>query len=262
MSGVTVIMPTIRIDSWLDTAIASILASDLDDLELIVVHDGIAPDYGRVWADDARVKIVHSPVRIGQAAGMNLGMSHARHSFIARLDADDMAHPTRLRIQRDYLEKNPSTVAVGSRVMRIDGAGLALAELRYPTGNDIRRSLLLQNVVAHSSLMFRKDVGEAVGPYDGAMGQMEDYDFILRLAHIGPIANLDNILTYYRVHAHQTSRGAPPHGRHITRVLDARRTLGEKLGVASLERITKDFVWLTVQYLRYYNFRKPGYERF
>jgi glycosyltransferase involved in cell wall biosynthesis len=262
LSGVTVIMPTIRIDAWLDYAVESILSSELAALELIVVHDGIEPDYLRPWTQDARVTVVHSPVRIGQAAGMNLGVSHARHEFIARLDADDAAHPSRLKLQLDYLESHPETVAVGSRVMRIDHEGEPLAELVYPTGNDIRRSLLLQNVVAHSSLMFRKNALERVGPYDAAMGQMEDYDFILRLAQIGPIANLDHVLTYYRVHSHQTSRGAPPRGRHITRVLAARTVLGRHLGVSAIERTTKNSAWVAVQYLRYYKFRKPGYERF
>jgi glycosyltransferase involved in cell wall biosynthesis len=262
LNGVTVIMPTIRIDAWLDYAVESILASEIPVLEVIVVHDGIEPDYLRSWTDDARVTVVHSPSRLGQAAGMNLGLSYARYEFIARLDADDAAHPSRLKMQLEYLETHPEAVAVGSRVMRVDHEGRPLAELVYPTGRDIRRSLLLQNVVAHSSLMFRRIALELVGSYDAAMGQMEDYDFILRLAKEGPIANLDHVLTYYRVHPNQTSRGAPPRGRHIRRVLHARRVLGRHLGVSALEQTAKNSVWLAVQYLRYYKLRKPGYERY
>ena len=109
--------------------------------------------------------------------------------------------------------------------------------------------------------MFRRDAGIAVGGYDKSLFQMEDYDFLLRLAMAGPIANLGETLTRYRVHAQQISRGTPPTGAHIRRVLQDRKILRRELGEPWLAATTKNLVWRAAQYLRYYRVIRPGYER-
>lgn len=261
MRGVSVILPTVRLDAWLDEAVWSILDNEGVDVDLVVVHDGVEPDRTLSWATDARVQLVHHPERLGQTRGMMSGLEHARHDLIARLDADDLSSTTRLSRQVEYLDAHPATVAVGSRVMRIDNAGVDGREMVFPAGPDIRSHLLFANVVAHSSLMFRREIGLAVGGYDATLRQMEDYDFILRLAAAGPIANLDELLTRYRVHPQQTSRGAPPYGRHIDQVMCGRVALRRVLRAPVLASTVKNIVWRAVQYARYYGVIRPGYER-
>lgn len=261
MVGISVIIPMIRYDSWLDEAVLSILEQKGVDVQLVVVHDGIVPDPSVSWHSDPRVTIVHSQNRIGQAAGMNLGVQHSQYGIIARLDSDDLSAPNRLQTQVNLLNQNPSVVAVGSRVMRIDPQSQQISELRYPVGSDIRKQLILQNVLPHSSLLMKKDAFNKAGGYDSSIHQMEDYEFILRLALQGPIANSDELLTLYRVHPGQVSRGAPPHGDHINKVLSARRNLAKLLGISFASFLIQVSVWRSVQYLRYYKVIKPGYER-
>ncbi|TFD50807.1 glycosyltransferase [Cryobacterium frigoriphilum] len=261
MRGVSVILPTVRLDAWLDEAVWSILGNTGVDVDLVVVHDGVVPDRTLRWATDPRVQLVHHPERLGQTRGMMSGLAVARHDLIARLDADDLSSGTRLSRQAAYLDAHPETVAVGSRVMRIDNAGVDGKEMVFPAGADIRSHLLFANVVAHSSLMFRRDVGRTVGGYDPTLRQMEDYDFILRLAAVGPIANLDELLTRYRVHPQQTSRGAPPCGHHIDQVMRGRVALRRALKAPLLASTIKNLVWRAVQFARYYRVIRPGYER-
>lgn len=260
MRGVSVVIPTIRLDRWLDEAVESVLASVGVRVDLLVVHDGVAPDPGKSWASDERVTILHLPQRSGQAVGMNLAMASARYDLVARLDGDDLATPDRLLRQSEFLDAHPEVVAIGSRAMRIDENGAELSELRIPAGDDIRQHLLLQNVVVHSSLMFRKDIVTGIGAYE-ALDQMEDYDLVLRLAAIGPIAVLDEVLTRYRVHSQQMSRGAAPYGPHIRRVVAGRQELRRRLGASRLRAGALNIAWIGVQYLRFHRILRPGYER-
>lgn len=261
MRGVSVVLPTVRLDPWLDDAVASVLASEDVEVELIVVHDGVAPDPTLPWARDPRVKLVHHSERRGLAQAIRSGMAVASHDLVARLDADDLARPERMRVQSAYLDENPDVVAVGSRLMRIDDTGREIGELVMAVGEDIRPHLLLQNVVAHSSLMLRAGIVNDIGGYNAEMRQMEDYDLLLRLALRGPIAVVDQILIYYRLHGDQMSRGAAPTGIHIDRVMAGRRELRGALGKSRLTSAVKDVAWRTVQFLRYYRLRRPGYER-
>ncbi|TFD61352.1 glycosyltransferase [Cryobacterium suzukii] len=261
MRGVSVILPTVRIDDWLDDAVQSILDSSDVEIDLIVVHDGVEPDPLLPWMKDPRVQAVHHQVRRGLPAGLMSGLEHARFELIGRLDADDLADRRRLGRQADYLTSHSDTVAVGTRTMNIDGDGHELNEFRIPVGDDIRSNLLLSNAIVHSSVMFRKSDCLAVGGFDTSLPQMEDYDLWLRMACLGPIANLDEVLTYYRVHAGQMSRGAKPFGIHIARVMTGRANLRRHLKAPVFPSIAKDIVWRGVQFLRYYGIIRPGYER-
>lgn len=259
--GISVIIPMIRYDHWLDEAVRSILNQQDVSVQVVVVHDGIDPDPTKFWHSDPRVTIVHLPERVGQAAGMNLGVEHAEYDLIARLDSDDVSSPRRLAAQVAYLNSIPGAVATGTRVMRIDDQNNEISELKYPAGPDVRKHLILQNVVPHSSLLMKKQAFHEAGGYDPSIRQMEDYEFILRLALLGPIGNVNELLTQYRVHPGQVSRGAPPRGEHIQKVLFARRKLSTNLGISYFNYAIKALVWQAVQYLRYYKVVKPGYER-
>lgn len=259
--GVSVILPTLQLGGWLDEAISSVLDSRGVDLQLIVVHDGVDPDPSLSWMSDPRVEIVHQTTRQGLPAGIMSGVGRARFDLIGRIDNDDLMSPDRLAKQAAYLSAHRDTVSLGTRVMRIDESGRNLGELPIPAGSDVRAHLLFANIIAHSSLMFRKDACFLAGGFDENLHQMEDYDFHLRMACLGPIAVLDDVLTQYRVHGSQMSRGAKPYGPHIRRVMSGRRTLRKVLHSPRIASLAKSYAWLGAQYLRYYRVIKPGYER-
>lgn len=261
MTEVSVIIPTNRMNHWLDEAVESTLAEQSVDLETVVVLDGIELSSTSKWTTDPRVKVVVLPENVGQTAAMNIGVRSSNSEFVARLDSDDVATPGRFERQRDYLLTHRSAVAVGSAVMRIDENSDPTGVVRLPSGDDVRHGLLLSNVVSHSSLMFRRSAFDALDGYDERLRQMEDYEFILRLAMRGEIANLPDQLTRYRVHSTQTSRGATPTGAHIDAVARARVDLGRRLGASSLTTHAKLAAWRVVQFLRYSGAIKPGHER-
>lgn len=260
MSGVSVIIPTAHVNGWLDDAVHSLLNSDWASVQVIVVHDGVLPDATRDWMNDPRVTVAHHADRMGPSAGMKTGVELATYPYIARLDADDLSTGDRLSKQARFLDEHPTTVAVGGRVRRIDENGAPTGDVRGPSGDDIRPHFLLSNVLAHSSLVFRREAYEVIGGYDLSLRQMEDYLFLLQLSQRGPVAILPDFLVKYRVHGSQASRGAKPYGRHIQLVTGERLALARVLGKSLLLAHAKNAAWVALQYARYFGPMRPGHE--
>jgi glycosyltransferase involved in cell wall biosynthesis len=86
---VSVIMPVYNVGSFIDQAIASVLAQDVD-LELIVVNDGSTDDTGaRARAvTDPRVRVLDQPNSGRPSIARNRGMREARGRYLAFLDGD------------------------------------------------------------------------------------------------------------------------------------------------------------------------------
>lgn len=261
MHSVSVLLPTIRNDEWLDQAVESILSSEKIRVELIVLFDGIKPDLTKSWTKDERVVIHFTGERKGLPATLMEGIKISRNELIARLDHDDIAFPNRLFLQADFLQSNQDCVLVGSQLVGIDESSSKLNPISYPAGKDVRKHFLLQNAVPHPGSMFRKSVLLQAGGYDTTLTNMEDYDLWLRMALIGEIANLDAPLTYYRIHSSQMSKGADPKGLYVKKILKGRSDLNKHLGMSRNAQFIRDLIWLTVQNLRYYGWIKPGYIR-
>lgn len=256
MPSVTVVIPTISLDKWLDEALESILSQPGISLQLIVILDGVEDDKACPWMEDERITLLRNPVRLGVGRTLQRAMQEAQGEFVARLDADDLAKPGRLAQQAIYLRSHPDTVAVSAGTEVIDSQGNVTGRFPFTPSTDVRPALQLQNVVVQSAVMFRLKDFVAVGGYEPLV-QMEDYHLWLKLAQRGKIALLANSLAQYRIHGSQLSLGAKPYGEHIAMVMSERRNLGKLLGTPAPVRWAKDATWIGVQYLRYYVLR-PG----
>src|SRR5687768_15583102 len=116
---VSVVMPYRDAEETIAEAIESILAQRDVELELIAIDDGsrdAGPQIARSIADhDPRVRLA-SAERRGLIAALEIGWRSARGAFIARMDADDVAHPDRLRMQLDAMSSAPDVAAMGAQV--------------------------------------------------------------------------------------------------------------------------------------------------
>src|SRR5579863_2870777 len=124
--AVSVIIPVHNAGRWVGEAMDSILRQTLSSLELLVVDDGstddsIAEVEARA-ARDCRVRLFRQS-HGGAAAALNLAMAKVRAPLMARLDADDVAHETRLEQQVAFLAERPEVGAVGSWAIDIDARG-------------------------------------------------------------------------------------------------------------------------------------------
>ncbi|GAA4018267.1 hypothetical protein GCM10022408_35010 [Hymenobacter fastidiosus] len=120
---VSVILPVYNAGEYLRPAIDSILSQTLPDFELIIVDD-CSPDgslaVARSYETDPRVRVLANSQNRGRSSSDNYGAELARGRYIAKMDADDIARPDRLRRQVDFLEQNPS-VGLTSSYMQCFG---------------------------------------------------------------------------------------------------------------------------------------------
>ncbi len=132
---VTVLMPVRNGEKYLTEAIDSIGQQSLVDFEFVIVNDGstdATPSLLEQAAKhDPRIPILTCG-SVGIAGALEAGRAVARASYIARMDADDVALPHRLALQVDYLDAHPSVVAVGGQVRNINEHGTALSRGRFP----------------------------------------------------------------------------------------------------------------------------------
>ncbi|MCG3123788.1 MAG: hypothetical protein GIKADHBN_02209 [Phycisphaerales bacterium] len=199
---VSVLLPVHRLDgpSTLARAVSSITQQTLAGLELLLIANGSdAPtlrDMHAAASGDPRTRVIELP-EANLAAALNEGMRQARSELVARMDADDWSHPDRLQIQCSFMDGHPEVAAVGSSWDRVTAGG-GRERVVVPTDpRELRWRLLLENPVAHGSMVLRRSMVTEVGGYDPACTRAQDYDLWLRLAARHPVAAVPEVLYEY-----------------------------------------------------------------
>ena len=203
---VSVVLPVYNAARYLRLAVNSILTQTWRDFELIAVDDGSTDSSKAILesfaAQDPRVIVISRP-NTGIVGALNDGIARARGEFIARMDGDDEAAPTRLAAQVARLRAEPRLVALGSAVTFMDAAGHPVKNFARPLEHAaIERALLSGDggAMIHPAVTFRARAVREIGGYRQHANYVEDLDLFLRLAEIGTLANLPTSELRYRVH--------------------------------------------------------------
>lgn len=239
---VSVVMPVYNGERFIARAVTSVLASDFRDFELVVLddgsEDGSADAARRAAAGDERVRVVALP-HGGVAAARNAGLREARAPLVANADADDVMLPDRLGRQVAYLDAHPEYVAVSARSLIVDGEGRPQRVAgRWFTHEDVDCWLLNGHggAIGGESAMFRLEAARRVGGYAPHLQTTgEDHDLWLRLAEVGRLAVLPEVLTLYRVHGTNLSVGADSAARRLPITLDNLARAYARRGIAGRE---------------------------
>jgi glycosyltransferase involved in cell wall biosynthesis len=240
---VSVILPVYNGAPDVVEAINSVLRQTLGDFELIVVDDGSSdgtPELLRSVAD-SRVRIFHQE-HTGVVGALNLGLDNARGLYIARMDHDDRARPTRFEKQLRFLDANPDCGMVGTRAEIWVGDRPSGRAHDHPTDDaGIRFELLFNNYIVHSSVMVRKSAFDAVGKYVGAPQRPgpEDYEYWSRFSRRYRMANLPEYLSVCREIPHSISRmGVRPFDEGV--LLFSSENLAAAVGETSVRSVHRD----------------------
>jgi glycosyltransferase involved in cell wall biosynthesis len=205
-----VVLPVHNGEDQLEVSIESILGQTLDDLELIVVDDGSTdrtPALLQRFAErDPRVLVCRQD-HGGIVAALNRGAGLARASYLARMDADDIAAPDRLAKQAAFLDSNADVALVGGDIEYVLGEGRRIRFSPLPTAPGVIADRLFagKDCFVHPTVMIRTDALAQVGGYRPAFEGAEDADLWLRLAERFPLANLPDVVLAKRVHPGQVS---------------------------------------------------------
>ncbi len=213
--AVSVIMPVFNAAPTVRRAAVSILRQRGVDLELVCVDDGSTDGSSTILQELAAsfpgIRVIAQPHR-GIVAALNTALEAARHPLIARMDADDVAHPERLRLQARFLLGNPEVGVVGTRVRSFPKAAVSAAFYAYETWSnslvapeDIAREIYVESPIVHPSAMFRRGEVLRLGGYRDVPWP-EDYDLWLRYHQAGfGLAKLPRVLLGWRMHPERLS---------------------------------------------------------
>jgi glycosyltransferase involved in cell wall biosynthesis len=206
---VSVVMAAHDAEAYLADAVRSVLAQTVASLELVVVDDG-SRDRTRELLEavrDPRLVVLPSDERRGLATALNHGLEHVRGRYVARLDADDLALPTRLERQIDRLRRD-SLGIVGSAVVDVDGDGRLGAVREMPSDPlSVHWHALFSSPFYHPTVLLDRTILDRDRlRYDASYEESEDYELWTRLLAAAGGANVAEPLVLYRVHAAQASQ--------------------------------------------------------
>ncbi len=211
---VSVIIPVHNCASYIHEAVNSVLTQSFSDLELMVIDDGSDDwDYRQLETLDPRVRVIRIGGE-GVSRARNRGMKEARGTFLAFLDADDVWFPGKLTAQVRYFEQHPEVGVVFGGFIRwqagaqgsFQPADQLMQDCSAVDRCEVARSgwlysrLLSGLLVGMNTAVIRRDVYEAIGGFNEAMRQGEDYDFWLKASRICEMHALDAPVALYRIH--------------------------------------------------------------
>jgi glycosyltransferase involved in cell wall biosynthesis len=203
---VSAVVPTRGRPELVRRAVESVVAQDYEgDIECFVVHDQEAANKSLTFLSSTgrSVEVLVSDHPAGLAGARNAGRKHTSGPLIASCDDDDMWHTDKIRLQVDWLERNPAVDVVGSGI-RLLMPGDRIVD--WPGQSElVQKSDLLRRrfkELHSSTLLFRRTVFDQVGGYDEGLpfGYGEDYDWLLRAADHGalgvvpqPLADINKV---------------------------------------------------------------------
>jgi glycosyltransferase involved in cell wall biosynthesis len=224
---VSVLLPVYNGEKYLESAIESILNQTYSHFEVLLLDDGSTDQslaIASTWAQqDARIQVHHHANR-GLCQTLQKGVNLAQGKYIARMDADDIAHPERLERQVHYLEQHSDCVALGSAITVIDPENDRIVQpsVSQNHGAIVAELLSWQGArICHPTVMMRTEAVKAVGGYTQEY-HYEDVDLFLKLAQRGTLANLPERLLDYRWHLSSIS-----HTRNLARAAEIEQKISQ-----------------------------------
>lgn len=170
-----------RADMLLDS-IHSVLCQTYRNIEVVVVDDGSEDNTHEVVAniDDSRVRYVHQQAG-GISSARNRGTAHARGSWLAVHDDDDIMLPKRLEEQMKHADDTVDFV-YGAFINFDDDTGAL--ELHHGRNYGYGPALMSGFAPGHSTWLVRADVMRQF-PYDEGIESAVDNNVVFRMLRSG-----------------------------------------------------------------------------
>jgi glycosyltransferase involved in cell wall biosynthesis len=196
---VTIGIPFYNDESTLLNSIRSVFAQTYKDWELILVDDGSSDDSLKIAQSisDSKVKVISDGENKGLPNRLNQITKLARGKYIARMDADDLMHPDRIKAQIEFLESNPQLDVVGCNAYIVDENNV-ISGLRSSSINLKPESILSNGLFIHPTVCGKKS-WFAKNPYSKEFVRAEDHELWVRTLYDSNFSKVSDALFFYRV---------------------------------------------------------------
>jgi len=206
---VSVVIPVFNQERFIGEAIESVLSQTYPRIELIVVDDG-STDSTRDVIERYRDRLVYlHQANAGASVALNVGIRHAHGELVGWLSSDDVYFPGKVALQVEQFAREPEIGLSYTDFEVIDGRGSVLRTVHSPYFVDRReftRRMILGNFVNGSSVLVKRAVLEAVGPFDPELRYHADGNMWLRILKRDRFGHVPQTLLKYRTHPGAASR--------------------------------------------------------
>lgn len=225
----TFLLPVRNARGYVGTSIRWALRAMSEKDRLLIIDDGSSDSTAQVISlhtrEDARASILTNTRSLGVAKSLNIALEQVQTEFSARIDADDVCLPWRLRISKRRLQElNVDFLFTGAILF---GSGVRFT-VPSPGGfispEKMQHLLAHNNPLIHSTLLARTSALRHLGGYrENTMA--EDYDLWIRAELAGfRLAKTSLPTILFRVHEDQLTRSedwkknySHPETRHALR---------------------------------------------
>lgn len=180
---ITIGLPFYNNENTLHNTLNSIMKQSLSDWKLILINDGSRDGSHRSIPDeilnDPRVTYINDQENRGLVYRLNQIADLCDTPFLARMDADDLIVPDRLKIQMNFLLNNPDVDLVDSALCSIDEEYQAIGirgtePIRYSPVEVMLKSMLNHATIVGKTNWFKEN------KYNAEFLRAEDYELWCR----------------------------------------------------------------------------------
>jgi glycosyltransferase involved in cell wall biosynthesis len=187
---ISVVLPTYSRRSILPRTIASVLAQDEKEFELIIIDDCSVDGTPAYLAslNDPRIRVLKPANNLGTAGARNLGLEEARADIVALLDDDDVYLERRLSAPLAVFAREPEVVATLSSSVKFDLKRTQIALMPELTlaPAAFEWALICDLIgVEGTSITVRRQTALDVGGFCHGMKWIDDREFLIRAARRG-----------------------------------------------------------------------------
>ena len=195
-SSITIGLPFYNASLYLESALISILNQEFKDWLIVLVDDGstdssldIAYKYQNL---DSRITVVSDGLNKGLPSRLNQIARLCTTKYLARMDADDLMHPLKLKKQYEILVADNNIDVLGTNAFSIDEINNVVGVRSEKTsGLSVTKSFIHPTIIGKTSWFLNN-------PYDENAIRIEDAELWYRTEKVSVFKMINEPLFFYR----------------------------------------------------------------
>jgi GT2 family glycosyltransferase len=208
---VAIAVPNLNQGQFLDAALDSLQRSGIE--VAIALVDAGSSDASRAIIErrqrNGELTYARSHADAGQTAAINEGVAEASRlapdvRYVGWLNADDLVLPDAFATLVRALEAHPDWSAVAGRAHCVSESGEVIEEI--PTEPFSVAAFSHACTICQPATLIRREAWEAIGGLDASLQMCFDYDLWWRLARVGTIGYVPELIAASRDHASTKTR--------------------------------------------------------
>ena len=160
---VSVVIPCFRCIDTIERALNSVMRQSALPAEVLLIDDAskdgtLALLHELSKRHGSILRVISMPINVGPGLARNAGWEIATQPWLAFLDADDIWHPQKLKVQWSWLQAHPEVDLCGHSTQLISTESQNSAPNTFSVSHLSLINMLISNRLPTRSVMLRRDI--------------------------------------------------------------------------------------------------------